>query len=222
MVEKRYLCELFHWIGMDDIKEVSKILLTNPEFINEQNGVNDNSLMIASRLGHLELVKYLIENTDININHFGSEGNALLISLKYNRPNISEYLIKHTDIDIKNTCEHGKNALNYAAIIGNEDLIELLLEYSCDINNLDKFNNNILFDLITNYSENHYLSFEAIQENMNHDILFISNNDKQNIFSLMDFLIEDANNIFLKQLRIKNFSLLHNILNQKKASLINL
>ena len=207
---------------MDDIKEVSKILLTNPEFINEQNGVNDNSLMIASRLGHLELVKYLIENTDININHFGSEGNALLISLKYNRPNISEYLIKHTDIDIKNTCEHGKNALNYAAIIGNEDLIELLLEYSCDINNLDKFNNNILFDLITNYSENHYLSFEAIQENMNHDILFISNNDKQNIFNLMDFLIEDANNIFLKQLRIKNFSLLHNILNQKKASLINL
>ena len=103
MSEKYYPIELLHWSGMNDenIDKVKIILDTHPEYINTLNSLHDNALIIACRMGNLEIAKYLVENTNIDIQHATKEGNALTVAVEKKHKEIIDYLVLNSDIEIE-------------------------------------------------------------------------------------------------------------------------
>lgn len=216
MIQKYYPIELLHWSAMTDegLKYIKDILSYHPEYINTLNSYSDNALIIASRVGNVEIVKYLIENTEIDIHYANDEGNALTVALKNNKNNVIEYLLT-TSIDISRADDEGKNALYYAAL-HNSKFFEEIFNKGVNINELTLNNENILFPLIENYTrhENYYL-FNFIIENMKVENIFISNKQNLNILQYMDNLIQqaaDKKEVFREQKLIKVFSPLKPIL----------
>ena len=216
MEQKYYPIELLHWSGMTDefIYKVKEILDIYPDYINTINSYNDNALIIACRVGNLEIVKYLIENTSIDINHSNDQGNAFLVSLKNNKNNIIEYLM-NTKIDIFTLDKEQQNALYYAAL-HNSKFFEYLFHQGVNINQLNINNENLLFPLITNYTRHdNYHLFNFILENIDENNILLSNNKNMNILQYMDHLIEKAqtnNQTFRVQKLKKSFAPLKPIL----------
>ena len=125
MTEKYYPIELLHWSGMSDefLDKVKEILTLYPDYIHTLNSMNDNALIIACRVGNLEITKYrvgnleitkyLVENTNVNIQHRTGEGNALTVAVQQGRAEIANYLVLNSNIEVE------RDALN-------EDILKIL------------------------------------------------------------------------------------------------
>jgi ankyrin repeat protein len=207
-MKKNYPVEVFHWAGMTDacLPDLKKILEQSPELIHSLTDDNENALIIASRVNNLKIVEYLIEETSINIHQISDSGNAFLVALQYNYVPIALYLAqKGLNINTKN--KDGKTSYHMAALNGNDDMLEFLIQNNISANQLDYFGNNAIFDLISYYnSHKNYWCFELLKDNMTHDILFASNQNGFTLISYMEYLIGDSTNKIQKEARVEQFS----------------
>lgn len=201
-----YPIEAIHWAGMKDenLPDLKHILDKYPQYINAKNSQNDNLLLIATRVGNFNIVKYLIEETEININETILEGNALSVALQLNKKEIAHYLIDK-NIDTYALDNLGQNSLFLASQIGDDELIEKLLNKGVNVNHIDSNGNNILFGFFSNYiSHNNYLAFELIIHKLDKNIISQKNNMGIDIFKHIENLKKEAkekNNIIrLKKL----------------------
>ena len=139
-----YPIEALHWAAMKDenLNELKAILKKYPEYINATNIKNDNLLIVATRVGNFEIIKYLIEEENIDTNHSTTEGNALLIAIQNRKMDIAKYLIER-NIDIHSIDNRGQNSLFIASQTGNDQLIETLINKNVNVNHLDNHNQNI-------------------------------------------------------------------------------
>lgn len=94
-------------------------------------------LRLASREGHLDIVKYLVENFDANI-HANNEG-ALLWASGNGHLDIVKYLVEYTtSMFARDAVENGANANYESALItasynGHLDVVQYLVEHGADI-----------------------------------------------------------------------------------------
>jgi ankyrin repeat protein len=217
-MQKFYPIELFHWAGMTDqcIDDLKVIIQEAPELINSITQDGDNALIIASRVNNIKIVEYLIEETTINRHQSGHEGNAFLVALKANNTKIALYLAKHANSNLTLRNQSGKTAFHHAALNGNDDIVEFLLEQNLDVNLLDYDQQNVLFDLLTNYtSHKNYWCFELLQSNMNDTTIAQRNVKGVNIIDHMHQMIEDSTNIVQKAARKEYYKPLENLLLQR-------
>lgn len=110
-----------------DLKKVSEILndvISMPD---------DTALIIASQLGHTEIVKFIIDKAPFGINHQDKDGHtALTRALEHLHIETAEVLIKNgANLDLKN--ENGFTALIYAARYNHIRIAKLLLERNANL-----------------------------------------------------------------------------------------
>lgn len=221
MNNEHYPIEVIHWAGMTDecLPDLKKILEQYPDYIHAKNGYNDNALIVASRTGNLEIVKYLIEETNIEQNIIINEGNALTVACKYNRKSVIQYLLEK-DFPIECTDNLGFTPLFYIANYGYDDILELLHMKNVNYSHLDNEKQNVLFSFVNGYLlHRNYYAFEMLESNLNDKILFATNNIGQDIISYMDYLIEQSqndNNIIRTNRMIELYSPLFSILKARK------
>ena len=211
-----YPIELFHWSGMSDntIYMIEDILSLNPEYINCKNKDNDNSLMIASRMGNIEIVKYFLEKTNIDFKHANEQGDFFMIAIKYGHKKQSE-LIFTNFIEKINTIQLNskkETVLHLAALKGYDFIFENS-SFLKNIKNLDINNKHCLFHLIEGYPEHlNYWCFELIQECFSIDFLLMKNKDNENILDYIQKLIHKS---LLTDYTFKIYEPILNILNQR-------
>ena len=197
MSQDFYPIELLHYAGMSDesLGDVKQILHAHPEFANATTSfrdVQDNALIIASRVGNYKIVQFLMEETQIDYNFTNKDGNAFLTAVKYGHNDIVKYFLD-TSIDNASGNAGGQNCFFLYARQGNDTLIELFLEHNLTLNIFDKYQQNVLFSFIDGYaSHKNYWCFDLLQENLDIDILFTKNRDGKDIISYIQNMIEQS------------------------------
>ena len=85
-------------------------------------------ISVAISKGHKDLVEYLLDS-EVDVNSSLKDGTTpLMVAVAYNKVDIAKYIIdKGADVNQVTTGE-GNSALQYAGKVGNEELIEMLLE----------------------------------------------------------------------------------------------
>lgn len=115
--------------------------IVNIFFNGNVNGFLDNGqthLMVASRKGNINLVRFLLEIPEVDINIQNSYGLAALhFAARFGEYEIVEELLGHKGIKINVQDKQGKTALHYAKEANNEDIIALLLKKGADPNIVD-------------------------------------------------------------------------------------
>ncbi len=116
-----------------DIKGLKQKLIENPELILERNAKDNNLLMLASRFGHFDIVKYLIEQNRININERNDERyTPLIYSCVEGHSEISELLIKNgANINVKG--RHGNTPLIFSCMGKHKECVRVLLNHKVDV-----------------------------------------------------------------------------------------
>ena len=123
-----------HQLVIDgDIKGLKQILSVNPDLILERNSKDNNLLMLASRFGHVEIVKYLIEQNRININERNEERyTALIYSCIEGHTEIAEILVKNgANVNVKG--RNGNTPLIFSCMGKHIDCVRVLLQNKVDI-----------------------------------------------------------------------------------------
>jgi serine/threonine-protein phosphatase 6 regulatory ankyrin repeat subunit B len=134
-------CQLEDPLAIDwrDIKQVKKLLDDGKIGINDRHSFDGiggwTALMIASRYGHTELVKFLLDKS-AEVNLQNDKGWSALKNASYNNHNhVVELLLKQDVrpmVDLQD--DHGWTALMNASRHGNYELAELLLKSGADPN----------------------------------------------------------------------------------------
>lgn len=195
-MEQRHGIELLHWAGMKDdfLNEIQFLLNDHPEFINYENKYGENALHVAARVNNFEIFKWFIENTQINYNKKIDKGNVLLIAIENSNHQIARYLLENTDIDYKVKTEDNQNIFNYLMQSSSDFLLDFLIEkFPEGINNIDKHQQNCLFDFIVYYPRNKksYI-FDMILEHMDSEVFAIKNKMNQNLLQFTKNIIKDS------------------------------
>jgi len=108
-------------------------LLEKGANINQKDTDGKNSLMYASRFGHLEIVKLLLKN-GADINQRNNNGwNPLMYASRFVYLELVKLLVKN-GADINQRDNNGWNPLLYACDYGHLELVKLLIENGADIN----------------------------------------------------------------------------------------
>ncbi|OUM68514.1 hypothetical protein PIROE2DRAFT_3813 [Piromyces sp. E2] len=116
---------------------LAKLLLESGASVSniDTDSKKNNALLLASKHGNYEIIKYLIENNYINIDsQNGNLNTALIKASKKNNLEIVKYLSRNkANLEIKNN--KGNTALIVACLQKNYDIIKCLLDYGANINN---------------------------------------------------------------------------------------
>lgn len=215
-IPEYYPIELLHWAAMPDenIYMIKNILSFHPEYINHTNKDGDNSLMIASRIGNIEIVKFFLEKTNINFTQCSNEGNFFMIALKYGQQELAELIFtKFTDKFNLEQMNSKKETIFHLAALKGYDFIFEESSFSFGINKLDIKNQHCLFLFVEGYPYHlNYLCFELIQEYLNKNDLLIKNIQNETIFDYIDKIIQKS---VLKADMAKTYEPILNILNYK-------
>ena len=106
------------------------------------------ALIIASQLGHIEIVKLLLTNETINVNLRNDFGNTALILASWNENiEIIKLLLEHETIDVNLQDKNGNTALVWASENNNIEIVKLLLTHeTIKVNLQNCYGNTVLFD----------------------------------------------------------------------------
>lgn len=191
-----YPIELLHWAAMPDINlyMIEDILLFHPEYINYTNKDGDNSLMIAARVGNVEIVKFFLEKTNINFEQCSNQGDFFMIALHYGHKKLAELIFNDFSDKINPQRLNNKkeNFFHLAALKGYDFIFEDYC-FGEHINQLDIKNQHCLFNFVEGYPYHlNYWCFQLIQENFNPDFLFLKNKDNETILEYIYQLIKKS------------------------------
>jgi len=105
--------------------------------------VNNDFLILASRRGHIEIVRLLIDK-GININQTNKDGQNALHWACENGHNETVQLLIQKGVDTKQKDIFRQNALHWASRRGHKELVQLLMGKGLDANEKDKFGKSAL------------------------------------------------------------------------------
>ena len=191
-----YPIELLHWAAMPDtnLYMIEDILSFHPEYINHTNRDGDNSLMIAARVGNIEIVKFFLEKTNINFEQCSNQGDFFMIAIHYSHKKLAELIFyKFIDkIGIQRVNSKKENFFHLAALKGYDFIFEES-SFIKHIKKLDIKNQHCLFHFVEGYPYHlNYWCFQLIQENFNLDLLFVKNQDNETILDYVHKLIKKS------------------------------
>ena len=139
------MSELIAATKRKDLNKVEELIKSGAN-LNTKDTFGGTALIIASNIGHTEIVKLLIESgSDVNI--ASNDGRTALMKASGRRgdADIVKLLLENgADSDIQNN--GGSTALIYACKIGNIDIIKLLLENGANPDIQDKFGRTALIE----------------------------------------------------------------------------
>lgn len=119
--------DFFRAVKMDDASEVKSLLARgmDPNLVEQERG--DSGLILALREGSMKVFSTLLDARNINLELKSRNGdNALMIaSYKGNKPAVEALLAKGAEVN-----RPGWTPLHYAAAIGNNDIVQILLDKS--------------------------------------------------------------------------------------------
>lgn len=122
--------DFFRAVKLDDAQKVKSLLARgfDPNAVEEERG--DTGLIIAVREGSMEVFGVLMNARDIDLEASAKNGDtALMIAcFKGNRPAVDALLAKGAEVN-----RPGWTPLHYAASIGNNELVKILLDRSAYI-----------------------------------------------------------------------------------------
>lgn len=122
--------DFFMAIRMDNVHALGPMLAKgmDPNLTEPQR--NDTGLILALREGSMQVVELLLSSPHIDIEALSRNGdNALMIAAwNNNRPAVEALLKKGAEVN-----RPGWTALHYAAAVGAEDIVQLLLDHSAYI-----------------------------------------------------------------------------------------
>lgn len=122
--------DFFRAVKLDDAQKVKSLLARgfDPNAVEEERG--DTGLIIAVREGSMEVFGVLMNARDIDLQASAKNGDtALMIAcFKGNRPAVDALLAKGAEVN-----RPGWTPLHYAASIGNNELVKILLDRSAYI-----------------------------------------------------------------------------------------
>lgn len=133
--------DLFHALEIGDLSTVKSLMPSKfptdtifkimREFGSHSFPQNHTALMIASKYGYLEMVKYLVEKgADVNERHLLDYWTALMFASGADHLNIVKYLVEHgAELDLQDA--RGYTALMWAR--GHFDIIKYLVEKGADV-----------------------------------------------------------------------------------------
>ncbi|MDQ7785136.1 MAG: ankyrin repeat domain-containing protein [Desulfomonilaceae bacterium] len=129
-------CILHYWRAMGGQDAVSDNLGVTPQVI-EMSTLGDD-LIEAAMSGDVVKVRRLVANgADVNYaNRLGVT--PLMVAAQWNRPNIVSFLLsKHADVETKENSS-GCNALIFACVSGNSDIVGLILAHGAHVNSTNR------------------------------------------------------------------------------------
>jgi ankyrin repeat protein len=119
--------DFFHAVKFDDAGEVKSLLARglDPNLVEPERG--DSGLILALREGSMKVFAALLDARNVNLELKSRNGdNALMIaSYKGNKPAVEALLAKGAEVN-----RPGWTPLHYAAAIGNNDIVRMLLDKS--------------------------------------------------------------------------------------------
>jgi ankyrin repeat protein len=119
--------DFFHAVKFDDAGEVKSLLARglDPNLVEPERG--DSALILALREGSMKVFAILLDVRNINLELKSRNGdNALMIaSYKGNKPAVEALLAKGAEVN-----RPGWTPLHYAAAIGNNDILRILMDKS--------------------------------------------------------------------------------------------
>lgn len=122
--------DFFRAVKMDDAQVVKSLLARgfDPNAVEEERG--DTGMILAMREGSMKVFDVLLNAPDIDLEIGAKNGDtALMIAcFKGNRPAVEALLQKGAEVN-----RPGWTPLHYAAAIGNNDIVKLLLDKSAYI-----------------------------------------------------------------------------------------
>ncbi|KAL1921053.1 uncharacterized protein VTP21DRAFT_11688 [Calcarisporiella thermophila] len=125
----------------DNLHAVKRIYEKNEGFdirnVDSKNGWT--SLMYAARYGRKEIVAFLLENghEDRGILTDYSHNTVLMIAAQHGQEQIFRLYISRFPDTVNLLNSEGKSALTYAALKGNDTMVNLLLDNGADIDHMD-------------------------------------------------------------------------------------
>eukprot|EP00465_Bigelowiella_longifila_P000757 CAMPEP_0185281086 /NCGR_PEP_ID=MMETSP1359-20130426/66519_1 /TAXON_ID=552665 /ORGANISM="Bigelowiella longifila, Strain CCMP242" /LENGTH=374 /DNA_ID=CAMNT_0027876471 /DNA_START=248 /DNA_END=1372 /DNA_ORIENTATION=+ len=116
------------WAAMRGNVEVARCLIDGKARILDYDTHEPNPLMLASREGHLELVRYFVDElkTNVNLSTIFEGNTALIYAATRNKYEVVEYLLaSNAEVDARN--RSGRSALLEASREGNLGTVEALI-----------------------------------------------------------------------------------------------
>jgi ankyrin repeat protein len=121
----------FHAVQIDDDDVVASLLKRgfDPNTIERDRG--DSGLMIAIRENAMRVFKVLVNARDVNLDQKAANGDTalMLAAFKANKPAVDALLKKGAAVN-----RQGWTPLHYAAAAGDNDIVQMLLDKSADLN----------------------------------------------------------------------------------------
>ncbi len=186
-----------HEASFGGFLNIVHILLNYGSEIDACDNSGKTSLYYACQQGHLDVVRLLL-NRSANINLMSHEGiTPFRVSCLHNHLKLCEFLLKTNYADIDSTDQDGKTTLEYLIIENkNIEIIELLLKYGANLNNMVTFENSnqetLLHIATRNGNEKcaelllkYNINKDALDKNGNSALMIACSNDKSNIVKLL-------------------------------------
>jgi ankyrin repeat protein len=116
--------DFFHAVKIDDVAEVRSLLARglDPNIVEPERG--DNGLILALREGSSKVFETLLaaRGIDVNLKSRNGDDALMIAAYKGNKPAVEALLRKGAEVN-----RPGWTPLHYAAAIGNEDIVRILI-----------------------------------------------------------------------------------------------
>jgi len=167
-----------------NIDTVKQILDKNPEIINEQSDTGYSALILASKHGHLDIVKFLLSKnakTDLCCGGVRDRHSpALMLAAEQGYVEIvRELLDAGAPVDQQN--QYGSTALMWASYLGFKEIVQLLLDRGANLRHSKEDGTTAIANA---YSAGHHDIAEMIQTESNNRILKAEQSNRMRLFLL--------------------------------------
>lgn len=116
--------------------------------IEARNGIGETSLMLAVERSHFGVVKELISHgANVNAHDSANGVPVLMKAIRHKSAELVQYLVQH-GASPDEPSDYAGTALNWAAGIGNTEVVRALLELKADPNTVDSFGFTVLMRAI--------------------------------------------------------------------------
>lgn len=116
--------------------------------VETKNGIGETSLMLAVERNNFGVVKELVlHGADVNAHDLGNGVPVLMRAVRHKSAEVVRYLVQH-GARPDEPSDYAGTALNWAAGIGNAEVVNALLELKADPNTVDSFGFTVLLRAI--------------------------------------------------------------------------
>lgn len=193
---------------LKNLRDISNKSLYGLNSINQSDSSLCTPLILASRMGFLEIVTYLLKNEDIDINLSDDKGRSPLWLAAYlNNLEIVKCLLKHNSINVNQTSNDGTSPLVAAVMLGYVEIARELL----DDKNIVANENNIPGLLFISITKGYFSMIELLVQRcanfLNYGFLITNNLVIENC--VKNALLRDQIKKLIADKTLVNFTPLH-------------